>query len=521
MTALLGGRYRPLGRIATGGMGEVWRARDELLGREVAVKLLRRHVAADPDFRERFRMEARIAAGLSDPGIAQVFDYGEADDVAYLVMELVPGDSLATILKRSGPLSAEDTLDMVEQTARALAAAHRSGIIHRDIKPGNLLVTETGTVKITDFGIARALEAAPMTQTGTVLGTAQYVSPEQASGERLTFATDVYSLGVVAYECLAGRPPFVSETQVAIALMHIGQEPPPLPESVPQTVRDLVMRCLAKDPGSRPAGAEDLAGRARALRESLTAAGATGLALLTDPHGWRAEPASEWPRDVVPAPADGDTGAQTPVGAAGADDTDTAGAGAAGAGSVVAGAGAGAGVAGSGAAGSGIADLGVAGTDPYGLGAETAGGARRSRRGLRRTTMIAATVVGCAAAVGLGALAAQDLTHQNVDRGSGGSVIPASPTVTASPSPTPTRPQPIRSRPSAVPTKWHRPAPTPSATVSTSATPSARPSTSPTPSPTPTAPPPPPTPTAPPATPSTTTSSTPDPGETDPPNEET
>ncbi|GAA3423735.1 hypothetical protein GCM10018953_09180 [Streptosporangium nondiastaticum] len=510
MTALLGGRYRPLGRIATGGMGEVWRARDELLGREVAVKLLRRHVAADPDFRERFRMEARIAAGLSDPGIAQVFDYGEADDVAYLVMELVPGDSLATILKRSGRLSVEDTLDMVEQTARALAAAHRSGIIHRDIKPGNLLVTETGTVKITDFGIARALEAAPMTQTGTVLGTAQYVSPEQASGERLTVATDVYSLGVVAYECLAGRPPFVSETQVAIALMHIGQEPPPLPESVPQAVRDLVMRCLAKDPGSRPAGAEDLAGRARALRESLTAAGATGLALLTDPHGWRAEPASEWPRDVVPAPADGDAGAPTPVGAVGADDTDPAGAGAAGASSVVAG-----------VAGAGIADPGVAGTDPYGPGAETADGARRPRRRLRRTTMIAATVVGCAAAVGLGALAAQDLTHRNVDRGSGGSVIPASPAVTASPSPTPTRPKPVWSRPSAVPTKQHRPPSTPSATVSTSATPSAQPSTSPTPSPTPTAPPPPPTPTAPPATPSTTTSTTPDPGETDAPNEET
>ncbi|GAB2466484.1 protein kinase domain-containing protein [Streptosporangium sandarakinum] len=505
MTALLGGRYRPLGRIATGGMGEVWRARDELLGREVAVKLLRRHVAADPDFRERFRMEARIAAGLSDPGIAQVFDYGEADDVAYLVMELVPGDSLATILKRSGRLSAEDTLDMVEQTARALAAAHRSGIIHRDIKPGNLLVTETGTVKITDFGIARALEAAPMTQTGTVLGTAQYVSPEQASGERLTFATDVYSLGVVAYECLAGRPPFVSETQVAIALMHIGQEPPPLPESVPQAVRDLVMRCLAKDPGSRPAGAEDLAGRARALRESLTAAGATGLALLTDPHGWRAEPASEWPRDVVPAPADGDAGAQTPVDAAGADDADTAGAG----------------IAGAGVAGSGIADPGVAGADPYGLGAETAGGARRPRRGLRRTTVIAATAVGCAAAVGLGALTAQDLANQNVDRGSGGSVVPVSPTVTASPSPTPTRPRPVRSRPSAVPTKQHRPPSTPSATVSTSATPSAQPSTSPTPSPTPTAPPPPPTPTAPPATPSTTTSAIPDPGETDAPNEET
>ncbi|MFF0309038.1 serine/threonine-protein kinase [Streptosporangium sp. NPDC004379] len=518
MTALLGDRYRPLGRIATGGMGEVWRARDELLGREVAVKLLRRHVAADPDFRERFRMEARIAAGLSDPGIAQVFDYGEADDVAYLVMELVSGESLAAILKRGGPLGVENTLDVVEQTARGLAAAHRSGIIHRDIKPGNLLVTETGTVKITDFGIARALEAAPMTRTGTVMGTAQYISPEQASGERLTLATDVYSLGVVAYECLAGRPPFVSETQVAIALMHIGQEPPPLPESVPQAVRDLVMRCLAKDPGSRPAEADELAGRARALRESLAAAGAAGLAQLTDPHGWRAEPASEWPSDVVPAPADADAGTPTPVDA---DDADTGGTGAAGTAGTgpVGAAGTGPVVAGTGVAGSGAAGAGVAGSDPYGPGAETAGGGRRSRRGLRRTTVIAATVAGCAAAVGLGALVAQDLTHRNGDPGSGSPVVPMSPIITASPSPTPTRPKPVRSRPSAVPTKQHRPSPTPSATVSTSATPSAQPSTSPTPSPTPTAPPP--TPTAPPATPSTTTSTTPGPGETDPPNGET
>ncbi len=234
---LLGNRYRLTGRIATGGMGEVWRAVDELLGREVAVKLLRQHVAADPSFRDRFRTEARITAGLTDPGIAQVFDYGEQSDGAYLVMELVIGEPLSAILARNGTLSAEVTLDMIAQTARGLHAAHSSGIIHRDIKPGNLLINQSGQVKVTDFGIARALQAAPVTRTGTVLGTAQYVSPEQASGTPLTPATDIYSLGVVAYECLTGRPPFIAETQVAMALQHLNEPPPPLPASVPPAVR--------------------------------------------------------------------------------------------------------------------------------------------------------------------------------------------------------------------------------------------------------------------------------------------
>ncbi|WP_344865453.1 protein kinase domain-containing protein, partial [Planomonospora alba] len=310
MTSLLGGRYRLLGRIAAGGMGEVWRAADELLGREVAVKLLHRHVAADPAFRGRFRTEARIAAGLADPGIAQVYDYGEADDDAYLVMELVPGESLAAILARTGPLAPDDALDVVQQTARALHAAHGAGIIHRDIKPGNLLVTATGTVKITDFGIARAMEAAPVTQTGTVLGTAQYVSPEQASGTALTPATDLYSLGVVAYECLAGRPPFTAENQVAIALMHLNEEPPPLPGSVPAPVRELVMACLAKDPAHRPADALELAERARALRGSPTGAGTAGLGTLTDPAGWRAGPST-----APVAPAAGPATLRGPAGA--------------------------------------------------------------------------------------------------------------------------------------------------------------------------------------------------------------
>ncbi|GAA4233599.1 serine/threonine-protein kinase [Streptosporangium album] len=473
MTALLGGRYRPLGRIATGGMGEVWRARDELLGREVAVKLLRRHTAADPAFRERFRREARIAAGLADPGIAQVFDYGEADDVAYLVMELVPGESLASILARDGRLSVEITLDVIYQTAKALQAAHGAGIIHRDIKPGNLLVTGDGVVKVTDFGIARALEASSMTQTGTVLGTAQYVSPEQASGEPLTLATDVYSLGVVAYECLAGRPPFVASTQVAIALMHLNETPPPLPGSVPEAVRDLVTACLSKSPALRPAGVGELAGRAYALRESLTTPGAAGLAMLTDPAGWRMEPAGEWPQEIAPALATG-TG---PAPVAGPD----------------------------------------RGTAPQPTPAGTAPTAP-GRRGLRRRTVIVAAA-GCAAAVGLGTLVAYELADR------GGDSRPAEPFTSPSPVVTPSKVRPSRTKPAmsrapVSPSKPLRPSPTPSATVSTSVTPSPRPTTSPPPSPSPTTSTP--TPTTPTATPSLTPTNTiPGNGDTEPPNGET
>lgn len=481
MTALLGGRYRPLGRIATGGMGEVWRARDELLGREVAVKLLRRHVAADPAFRDRFRMEARIAAGLADPGIAQVFDYGEADGIAYLVMELVPGESLASILARDGRLGAEVTLDVIHQTARGLRAAHGSGIIHRDIKPGNLLVTEAGVIKITDFGIARALEAAPVTQTGVLLGTAQYLSPEQASGERLTVATDIYSLGVVAYECLAGRPPFRAETQVAIALMHIGDPPPPLPEDVPRPVRDLVMACLSKDPGLRPGGAGELSARAYALRGSLTTADAADLAMLTDPAGWRAEPAGEWPAEITPVLAVPGEPGRGPAPASPATP--------------------------------------ITPMSPASASAETVRGATR-RRGLRRTTLIVAAVAGCAATLSLGTLVLQNLADRTGDIGQGEPVIPASP-ASRVPSARPSRPKPVTTRPPVSPTKSLRPTPTPSATVSTSATPTAQPTKSPSPSPSPSPSTPTPTPTTPSATPSLTPSTTPSSGDTDQPNGET
>ncbi|GIH93817.1 hypothetical protein Psi01_44470 [Planobispora siamensis] len=479
---MLGGRYRPLRRIAAGGMGEVWRCRDELLAREVAVKLLRSHVAADPHFRERFRTEARIAAGLADPGIAQVFDYGEDGDVAYLVMELVPGESLAGILARNGTLSPEITLDVVHQTAKALHAAHSSGIIHRDIKPGNLLVTESGTVKITDFGIARALEAAPVTQTGTVLGTAQYVSPEQASGDTMTPATDLYSLGVVAYECLTGRPPFVADNQVAIALMHLNDPPPPLPENVPAPVRDLVLECLSKDPTHRPAGARSLSDRAYVLRESLATAGALELGMLTDPAGWRAEPGAAPPEETAWRPP----------------------------------------VAGSGHFQEPGTDPGDHGTPPTAapvLAAGTAGSTAVPRRhGLRRTGVIVAAAAGCAAAVGLGTLVVQDLTGRQDDNGSSEPFTPPTPAA-ESPTVKATRSRPVTTRPVATPAKSPRPSPSPSATVSTSATPTPRPTKSPSPSPSP--PTPTPTPPAPTVTPSLTPSDTPGPGDTTAPNGET
>jgi serine/threonine protein kinase len=267
---VLSNRYRLERQLAAGGMGEVWEATDELLIRPVAVKLLRREYISDDAARSRFRAEARFAAALQHGGIAQVYDYGEQDDLAYLVMELVPGEPLSKILMRSRALSTEAALDLVSQAARALQVAHDAGIIHRDIKPGNLMVTGDGTVKITDFGIARNGQVSELTQAGMVMGTAHYVSPEQASGKDITSATDLYSLGVVAYECLAGRPPFDADSAVAIALKHVRETPPELPPEVPAPVRELVRQLLSKDPAGRPAGAQEVADRAYMIRESLT-----------------------------------------------------------------------------------------------------------------------------------------------------------------------------------------------------------------------------------------------------------
>ena len=271
---LLGDRYRLSRRIAVGGMGEVWRAEDTVLHRTVAVKVLKSELTQDQTFLERFRTEARTTASVQHNGIANVFDYGEvavaADDIpiAYLVMEYVDGEPLSAQLARDGRLPAARVLDVVRQAALALSEAHRVGMVHRDVKPGNLLVRRTdGAVKITDFGIARAADAVPLTQNGMVVGTAQYFSPEQAEGRVVGPSSDVYSLGVVAYECLAGRLPFVADSPVTVAMMQIRDVPPPLPPDVPGPVRGLVLRTLAKDPRQRFAHGGELAEAVRAVQE--------------------------------------------------------------------------------------------------------------------------------------------------------------------------------------------------------------------------------------------------------------
>jgi serine/threonine protein kinase len=261
-----GGRYQLSSRVAIGGMGEVWQATDLVIGRTVAIKILKDEYLGDPGFLERFRAEARHAALVNHEGIANVFDYGEEDGSAYLVMELVPGEALSTILERERVLPTDKVLDIVAQTASALHAAHQAGLVHRDIKPGNLLITPEGRVKITDFGIARIADQVPLTATGQVMGTVQYLSPEQASGHAASPTTDIYSLGIVAYEALAGRRPFTGESQVAIAMAQINEAPPELPVTIAQPVRNLVYASIAKKPADRPQTAAHLARAAQALR---------------------------------------------------------------------------------------------------------------------------------------------------------------------------------------------------------------------------------------------------------------
>ena len=269
-------RYRLDSRIATGGMGEVWRATDTVLGRTVAVKLLKAEYADNASFRSRFETEARHAASLHHPGVAAVYDFGDASTAdgsgvhrPFLVMELVDGQPLSALLLPGQPLDPDATRDLLAQAGDALGAAHAAGIVHRDVKPANLLVTPDRRVKITDFGIARAAEGIALTETGQVMGTPQYLSPEQAEGKTATPASDVYSLGVVAFECLAGRRPFVAETAIATALMHLREPVPELPSDVPADLAAVVRRSLAKSPAER---FPDATAFAAALRDPATAA---------------------------------------------------------------------------------------------------------------------------------------------------------------------------------------------------------------------------------------------------------
>lgn len=260
-----GNRYRLLSRVAVGGMGEVWRAADQVLGRTVAIKLLGSALAAQPGFAQRFREEARHTALLGHANIAQVYDYGEDGGAAWLVMELVEGKPLSQILREEGRVSPERTVSIVAQAADALQAAHDQGVIHRDVKPANILVRPDGVVKLTDFGIARATDAAPLTRTGEVMGTAQYISPEQAMGHSVAPASDLYALGCVAYEMLAGRRVFDEGSAVATAMAHVHKTPDPLPNTVPSNIAAVVMGCLSKDPTNRPQTGQSLSAALRGL----------------------------------------------------------------------------------------------------------------------------------------------------------------------------------------------------------------------------------------------------------------
>ncbi len=271
---MLRDRYRLDALIASGGMGDVWRGTDLAIDRRVAIKLLRSEHADDEDGLARFRAEAHHAGSLSHPNIAQVFDYGEAraEEPGYLVMELVEGLSLTRILE-DGPLPPGDVMDVVAQAARGLAAAHRAGLVHRDIKPGNLLVRLDGLVKITDFGIAtqggKTPLTQPVTQPGMLIGTPAYLAPERISGVPATPAIDLYALGVVAHQCLTGRVPFAGEP-LAVALAHLDRGIPPLPPSVPPAVAALVADLTRQDPAGRPGSAWDVALRAEHLRVILS-----------------------------------------------------------------------------------------------------------------------------------------------------------------------------------------------------------------------------------------------------------
>jgi serine/threonine protein kinase len=289
----LGDRYRLTRRIAVGGMGEVWVADDGYLGRDVAVKVLREEYTGNEDFLKRLRTEARNSAALSHPNIAQMYDYGEQDGAGFLVMELVLGEPLADLLEREPVVAPRKLLPILSATARGLHHAHLAKVVHRDVKPGNILLEHHGrAVKITDFGVSLAANQATMTATGMVMGTAQYLSPEQAVGQAATPASDIYALGIVAYEGTAGRRPFTGSTPVDIAVAHVNAAVPPLPSSVHPGLVDVIMRMLAKEPGRRPASGQALADELDQL----------AVDIAEDPLGARSRAARRAARTGKPVP---------------------------------------------------------------------------------------------------------------------------------------------------------------------------------------------------------------------------
>jgi serine/threonine-protein kinase len=256
---MVDGRYRVLRRLGTGGMAEVWCAEDQVLGRDVALKLLGSRYAEDPEFQERFRREARAAAGLTHPNIVGIFDRAEWDGTPYIAMELVDGRTLKDLVIQRGPMPVDVAIDLTEQLLKALGYAHKRGIVHRDVKPQNVLLDGEGQAKVADFGIARAANS-DMTETGAIVGTVQYVSPEQAHGQAVDHRSDLYSAGVVLYELLTGRVPFEGEAPVSIALKHVSEHPVPpsqLRPGIPPAIEAVVLRALEKDPAHRYQSADE------------------------------------------------------------------------------------------------------------------------------------------------------------------------------------------------------------------------------------------------------------------------
>ncbi|MCH9805923.1 Stk1 family PASTA domain-containing Ser/Thr kinase [bacterium] len=296
-----GGRYELHRRLARGGMADVFLARDQLLGRPVAVKVLFPEYATDPTFVERFRREAQAAANLNHPNIVSIYDWGEELGTYYIVMEYVEGQSLAQILRRDGSLTVEQVTRVALDVAGALGFAHEGGVVHRDVKPGNVLVSPKGEMKVADFGIATALTAnadASLTQTGAVMGTATYFSPEQAQGHKVDHRSDLYSLGVLLYEMLVGRPPFTGETPVSIAYKHVQEPVVPVTEhgvDIPPALAAITMKLLSKNPDNRYPSAEALVADLDRFRQGQAIAAAAVM-----PQAHMAGPGNGAPMPGVP-----------------------------------------------------------------------------------------------------------------------------------------------------------------------------------------------------------------------------
>lgn len=300
----LGDRYRLVDRIGAGGMGEVWRGVDEVLGRPVAVKAMLPAVVGDPGFARRFLAEATAMARVNHPAVASIHDYGRSHDVTYLVMEFVEGESLAQALARSGRLSPGTTMRVIAQAADGLQAIHEQGIVHRDIKPANLLIRRDGAVLITDFGIARHDDASRLTASGAILGTPSYLSPEQVLGQPATALSDVYSLGLTAYECLAGQRPFEGDNPYAVALQRLQSAPRTIGIHLPAPILRVVERALATDPAHRWPTAGALAHAARSAVPPSSPYAATGPTPAPTPPPSAGAGPTRVPAGPAPAPSD-------------------------------------------------------------------------------------------------------------------------------------------------------------------------------------------------------------------------